>query len=151
VPFIIGMILGDVLGRIGFFRAAGAAILLTAAGFIAYRLVAANLGPDMAWLAGTAAPVALFGWAIWHPASSRFRLWIVDGVFLAARLAMWWAVITSAVGLVTSSFHLGTWLTREALFLPVAGVFWAVQWVLSVQVGRSHRIMGDRSVVEVEA
>ncbi|GAA0460204.1 hypothetical protein [Sphingomonas molluscorum] len=148
MPFIIGMILGDVLGRIGFFRAAGAAIVLCATGFVAYRLVAANLDPGMAWVAGAAAPLALFGWAIWHPAKSRFRLWIVDGVFLAVRLAMWWAVIASAVGLVTSDFRLGTWLTREALFLPVAGVFWAVQWVLSVQVARSHRIMGDRSVVE---
>jgi hypothetical protein len=48
MPYLFGMILGDVIGRIGVFRAAGAALLLGGIGFVAYRLVAANLDPALA-------------------------------------------------------------------------------------------------------
>ena len=48
MPYIFGMILRDVLGRIGVFRRVGATLLLGGVGFLAYRLVAANLYP--AWL-----------------------------------------------------------------------------------------------------
>lgn len=89
MPFIIGMILGDVLDRIGFFRAAGAVLVLGGSGFLAYRLVAANLDVHYATASASAAPLAILGWAVWNPAGSRFRLWIVDGVYLLARLAMW--------------------------------------------------------------
>ena len=41
------------------------------------------------------------------------------------------------------------WLTQEWPQAVTAVVFWAVQRVLAVQTARSHRIMGDRSVVQV--
>jgi len=151
MPYLIGMILGDVLGRIGFFRAAGAALLLGGVGFLAYRLVAANLGPAMAYGAAVAAPLAVFGWAIWHPAASRFRLWIVDGVYLASRLAMWWAAAAFAIGLVGAEFRIDRWLSQEWPQAATAAFFWLVQWALGAQVARSHRIMGERSVIEVDA
>ncbi|TCM07373.1 hypothetical protein [Sphingomonas sp. PP-CC-3G-468] len=148
MPYLIGIILGDVLARIGLFRAAGAAVVLAASGYLAYHLVAANLDPGYAYAAAAAAPLALFGWAVWNPAASRFRLWIVDGVYLAARLSMWWAAIAFAFGLAAAGFRVDRWLTAEWPQAATAGVFWAVQWVLGVQTARSHRIMGDRSVVE---
>ena len=151
MPYLIGMILGDVLGRIGFFRAAGAALLLGAVGFLAYRLVAANFDPAMAYGAAVAAPLAMFGWAIWHPAASRLRLWIVDGVYLAARLAMWWAGIAFAIGLVVAEFRIDHWLSQEWPQAATAEFFWLVQRALGAQVARSHRIMGERSVIEVDA
>lgn len=149
MPYLIGMILGDTLSRIGFFRAAGAAILLAATAFLAHRLVAANLDPEHAYIASAVAPLALFGWAVWNPAASRFRLWIVDGVYLAARLAMWCAAIAFAIGLVGTGFDIGRWMTQEWPQAVTAGVFWAVQRVLAVQTARSHRVMGDRSVMEI--
>lgn len=148
MPYLIGMILGDLLGRIGFFRAAGAALVLGGCAFLAHRLVAANLDPRHAWIAGTAAPLALFGWAIWNPAASRFRLWIVDGVYLALRLGMWWAVGGFVVGLVGAGFRVDVWLRTAWPSALVAAVLWVVQWVLGIQTARSHRIMGDRSVVD---
>lgn len=151
MPYLIGMILGDVLGRIGFFRAAGAALLLGAVGFLAYRLVAANLDPAMAYGAAVAAPLTLFGWATWHPATSRFRLWIVDGVYLAARLAMWWAGIAFVLGLVAAGFRIDRWLAGEWPQAATAGFFWLVQRALGAQVARSHRILGERSVIELYA
>ncbi len=149
MPYLIGMILGDALARIGFLRAAGAAIVLGAVGFLAHRLVEANIGPEHALTAAATAPILLFGWAVWNPAASRFRLWIVDGVYLAARLAMWWFVLAFVAGLAGAGFEVALWLTREWPQAVTAAVFWAVQRVLAVQTARSHRIMGDRSVVEV--
>ncbi|MET3436785.1 hypothetical protein [Sphingomonas sp. 1185] len=151
MPYLIGMILGDVLGRIGFFRAAGATLLLGGVAFLAYRLVAANLDPAIAYGGGAAAPLALFGWAIWHPAASRLRLWIVDGVYLAARLAMWWAGIAFAIGLVAAQFRIDRWLAGEWPQAATATFFWLVQQALGAQVARSHRIMGQRSIIEVDA
>lgn len=151
MPYLIGMILGDVLGRIGFFRAAGATLLLGGVALLAYRLAAANLDPAMAYGAAAAAPLALFGWAIWHPAASRLRLWIVDGVYLAARLAMWWAAAAFAIGLVAAQFRIDCWLAGEWPQAATAGFFWLVQRALGAQVARSHRIMGERSVIELDA
>jgi hypothetical protein len=148
MPYIIGIIIGDALARIGFFRAAGATIALAATGYLAYRLVEANLDAGYAYAAAAAAPLALFGWAVWNPAASRFRLWIVDGVYLAARLSMWWAALAFAFGLAAAGFRLDRWLAVEWPQAATAGVFWVVQWGLGVQTARSHRIMGDRSVVE---
>lgn len=147
MPYLIGIVLGDALARIGFFRAIGAALVLAASGYLAYRLVAANLDPQYAYAASVAAPLALFGWAVWNPAASRFRLWIVDGVYLAARLSMWWAVLVFAFGLVASGFRIDRWLTDEWPQAATAGLFWVVQWILGVRTARSHRIMGDRSVI----
>lgn len=147
MPYLIGIVLGDALARIGFFRAIGAALVLAASGYLAYRLVAANLDPQYAYAASVAAPLALFGWAVWNPAASRFRLWIVDGVYLAARLSMWWAVLAFAFGLVASGFRIDRWLTDEWPQAATAGLFWVVQWILGVRTARSHRIMGDRSVI----
>ncbi|WP_375244700.1 hypothetical protein [Sphingomonas parapaucimobilis] len=151
MPYLIGMILGDTLARIGFFRAAGAIIVLAATGLLAHRLVAANLDPAHAYIAAAAAPLVLFGWAIWHPAASRLRLWIVDGVYLAARLAMWWAGIAFAIGLVVAEFRIDHWLSQEWPQAATAAFFWLAQWALGAQVARSHRIMGERSVIEVDA
>ena len=151
MPYLIGMILGDVLGRIGFFRAAGAALLLGGVGFFAHRLVAANFDPAHAYIAGAAAPMALIGWAIWQPAASRLRLWIVDGVYLAARLGMWWAAAAFAIGLVVAEFRVDRWLSQEWPQVATAGIFWVVQRSLGAQVARSHRIMGERSVIEDDA
>lgn len=151
MPYLIGMILGDVLGRIGFFRAAGATLLLGGVAFLAYRLAAANLDPAMAYGAAAAAPLVSFVWAIWHPAASRLRLWIVNGVYLAARLAMWWAGIAFVLGLVAAGFRIDHWLTAEWPQAATATVFWLVQRALDAQVARSHRIMDDRSVIEVNA
>jgi len=148
MPYVIGILLGDALARIGFFRAVGAAIVLIATGFLAYRLVAANLDPDCAWMAGAAAPLALFGWAAWNPAASRFRLWIVDGVYLAARLSMWWALIAFAFGLAASGFRIDRWLTEEWPQAATAGLFWVVQWALGMRTARSHRIMAERGMIE---
>ena len=132
----------------GFFRAAGAAIVLLATGYIAYRLVAANLDPGYAYAAAAGAPLALFGWSVWNPAASRFRLWIVDGVYLAARLSMWWALAAFVFGLAAAGFRIDRWLTGEWPQAATAGLFWAMQWILRVQIERSHRNMCDRSVVE---
>ncbi len=147
MPYVIGIILGDALARIGFLRAAGAAIVLFASGYLAYRFVAANLDPEYARVAAAAAPLALFGWAAWNPAASRLRLWIVDIVYLAARISMWWAAIAFGIGLVASGFRIDRWLTEEWPQAVTAGVFWVVQWILGVRTARSHPIMGDRSVI----
>jgi hypothetical protein len=147
MPYLVGIILGDALARIGFFRAVGAAAVLAGTGYLAYRLVAANLDPEHAYAAAAVARLSLFGWAVWNPAASRFRLWIVDGVYLAARLSMWWAVAAFVVGLVASGFRIDRWLTNEWPQAVTAGVFWGVQRIFGVLTARSHRIMGDRSVI----
>lgn len=149
MPYIIGFILGDLLNRIGFFRAAGAALLLAATGFLAHRLIGANLDPALSQAGAIAAPAALFAWAVWNPAASRLRLWIVDGVYLTARLAMWWALMAFAVALAEFEFRIGDRLTQAWSMAGAAACLWGVQLALERQTARSHRLAGDRSVVEV--
>lgn len=149
MPYLIGILLGSLLGRIGFFRAAGAALLLGATAFLAHMLVSANVSADLAWAASIFAPLALFAWAVWNPAGSKLRLWIVDGVYLAARLAMWGLLVACAEVLFAAQFSVGEWLRQAWPFAAAAAAMWGVQWLLGVQTARSHRIMGDRSVVEV--
>lgn len=149
MPYLIGILLGSLLGRIGFFRAAGAALLLGATAYLAHMLVSANVSTDLAWPASIVAPLALFAWAVWNPAASRLRLWIVDGVYLAARLAMWGLLFACAEALLAAEFRVGEWLWRGWPFAAAAAAMWGVQWILGIQTARSHRIMGDRSVVEV--
>ncbi len=151
MPYLFGIILGNVLGRIGVFRAVGAALLLGGVGFLAYRLMAANLDPALAYGAAATAPLGMFGWAIWHPAASRLRLWIVDGVYLAARLSMWWAGLAFLIGLAAASFRIDRWLSAEWPQAATAALFLAGAAGLGAQVARSHRIMGDRSVIAVDA
>ena len=56
-----------------------------------------------------------------------------------------------ALGLVAAKFRIDNWLTAEWPQAATATFFWLVQRALGAQVARSHRIMGERSIIEVDA
>lgn len=144
MAFVFGMLIGDALKRVGFFCALGTMLLLGGASFVSYRLVERNLDPALATAAAVAVPVALFVWAIWRPLRG-LRLWIVDGVYLAARFGMLLGLLAFAVALVEVGFHVRLWLERAWTWAVLAAVLWVVQRLLQVQVHRVHRIAEART------
>ena len=136
---LIGFFLGEFLKGVGFFRALGALLLLAGAAFVAHRLVERNLDPGMATMAAIVVPLALFVWAIWRPLGG-LRLWIIDGVYLAARFGMWFGLVLFGLILVQVGFHLRLWLERAWTWAALAAVLWVIQWLLDAQVRRVRRI-----------
>ena len=138
--WVIGIILGDLLGRIGFFRAAGAALLLAGSSFVSYQLTSKNVDPGLAGPVAITVPVAIFAWEIWNPAGHRLRLWIVDGAYLAARIGMWFGIVLFALILVQVGFRVPLWIERAWTWAVFAAVLWVVQRALETRVRRSRRL-----------
>ena len=148
MAFFLGLILGDLLGRVGFFRAAGALLLLASLSFVSYRLLAANGAQGVARAAAFAVPAMTFLWAMWSPASARSRLYIVEGVYLAARLLTWLCGFMACVVLLQVGFRLGSWMSREGWgWCLIGGALWTLQAAISAWTMRSDRLLGDRSVL----
>lgn len=139
MAFLFGMLIGDTLKRVGFFCAFGTMLLLGGISFASYRLVERNLDPAMATAAAVVVPAVLLVWAIWRPLRG-LRLWIVDGVYLAARFGMLIGLVGFAAILPGSGFHVGLWLARAWTWAALAAVLWVVQRLLQAQVRRVHRI-----------
>lgn len=148
--YLIGFILGDLLGRIGFFRAAGAALLLSGSSLVSYQLTLKNVDPGLAAPVAIAVPVAIFAWAIWNPGWHRLRLWIVDGAYLAARIGMWFGIVLFGLVLVQDGFRVPLWIERAWTWAVFAAVLWVVQRALGIRAGRSHRLATMRRI-EAEA
>lgn len=150
MPILIGLVLGHVLARVGFFRAAGALIVLAAVGFAAWRLMLANGDPRLATAAGFGVPLLVVVWAAWNPVRSKLQLWLFDGVFLVVRLLMWLSLIYVASYLFEADFHVPTWLRIAWPYAAVAGVAWGIQRIAEFHFLRRHAAMGSRSVWDVE-
>ena len=149
MPVLIGFFVGEFLKGVGFFRALGALLLLAGASFVTYRLVERNLDPAMATSAAVLVPLALFVWAIWRPLGG-LRLWIIDGVYLAARFGMWLGLVLFGLILVQVGFHLRLWIERAWTWAALTAVLWGVQWLLDAQVRRVRRMAepsNDREVL----
>lgn len=143
--WISALILTSVLREVGFFRAAGAALLVGGAGWLASRLVGANLSPGAGVVAGWGLPAAMLAWAMWRPARTSLSANIVYGVLFCLRLLMFVAFYQVARDLFRSQFHLPTLFVRHWMDLAVAAALWGGQRLLLVWAARSERIESARS------
>ena len=149
---IWGFLAGNVLGRIGFLRAAAVWIMLYALSGLVFVLVWKNVDRQAGVVAGIAVPVSLCVWALWNPARNRFTLWMVDGAYLGARLGMWVCVAMMAVRLFRVDFHLPASAAQAWTWAAGGVVLWIIQKALMAQVLRSHRIAAQReAAIEAQA
>jgi hypothetical protein len=149
MPFIWGWIVGDALARIAFSRAIVTLALWYAVVAAGYWLGHSNISPAAGPVAAAIAPLALLAWTLWRPATSKARLWLIDGIYLWLRLAMWGCLVTVGAKLVAVNFK----LTAMAPAWPFAiggGLAWLLQAGLIAWVARGHRQAGGRSLVDVD-
>lgn len=144
--WITALILTDVLERVGVFRAAGAALLVGAAGWLSYKLVGANLSHQAGVVAGFGVPAAMLAWALWHPARTAMSANIVYGVLFCLRLLMFYGMFAAGWTLMQSGFHLEVWIGRAWQTIAITTGVWAVQRVLLVWDERSHRLKSDQAL-----
>ena len=150
MPVLIGLLFGQLfttlLGRIGFWRAAVTAGVWYCVGFGAYRLVEANVGTTAAPWGAILAPAALLAWTLWHPTTSRVKLWLFDGLYVVLRLCMIFTGFRLALDLLHDHGRLALWLAEGWRSLVVAAALWLVQRGMIGWLRRSHVLAGDRSL-----
>ena len=106
MPFVLGWIFGGAFARIAFSRAV-VTLALWFGVFVAGNMFGrANISPSAGPVTAVLAPSALLAWALWRPATSRVRLWLLDGIYLWIRLAMFGCLIAIAWKLVSVRFSL---------------------------------------------
>jgi hypothetical protein len=91
--------------------------------------------------------LALLGWALWRPTRSKARLWLIEGLYLWMRLAMWACLIAVVGTLVTVGFKLGA-MAPAVPFVVGGGCAWLLQRGLDAWVVRQHHRSGVRSLVD---
>lgn len=147
MAILLGFLIGDALGRIGLWRAIAVLAFWIALTAVAYRLAAANISPAAGFVAAVIAPLGMLVWTLWDPATSRFRLWLIDGIYLWARLAMWVSLVLLAWGLIEFDFRIAVTLAHVWPVMLVGAVAWLIQRGVLVLLKRSHDAAGERSVV----
>jgi hypothetical protein len=149
MPFIWGWIVGDALVRIAFSRAVVTLALWYGVVAAGYWLGHSNISPAAGPVTAVVAPVALVGWGLWRPATSKVRLWLIDGIYLWLRLAMWGCLVMVGAKLVVVNFKLAD-LAPAWPFAVGGGLAWLLQTGLIAWVARGHRRAGGRSLVDVD-
>lgn len=148
--WISALILTDALEKVGVFRAAGAALLVAGAGWLSYRLVGANVSPEVGRIAGWGVPAAMLAWALWRPARTTMSANIVYGVLFCLRLLMFVAFYQAVRDVFHARFHVPT-LLRYWQDLGFAAALWGGQRLLAVWAVRSERVESARLRVAADA
>ena len=151
MPVLFGLLVGDAFGR-GFARIILSHAFLTlvvwcGAVWVGIRIGYYNISPAAGYVTGALTPAALLGWTLWRPARSRAKLWMLDGLFVWARLGMFWFGGWAAIRLFGSDWRLATWVVEAAPIVAAAAGFWALQRALVGLLVRSHRREGSTSLV----
>jgi hypothetical protein len=149
MPFIWGWIVGGALARIAFSRAVVTLALWYGVVAAGYWLGYANISPAAGPVTAVVAPSGLFVWALWRPATSKARLWLIDGMYLWLRLAMWGCLVMFVGRLVAVGFKL-TDMAPAWPFAVGGGLAWLLQAGLIAWVTREHIRAGERSLVDVD-
>jgi hypothetical protein len=147
MPFIWGWIVGDALARIAFSRAIVTVALWYGVVAAGYWLGHSNISPAAGRVTAVIAPSALLAWTLWRPATSKARLWLIDGLYLWMRLTMWGCFVMVGGKLVAVNFKL-TDMAPAWPFAAGGGLAWLLQAGLIAWVAREHLRAGDRGLVD---
>lgn len=121
------LMLFGVLNATGFFRALPLLLLLFGLSLVSVLVAEANLGRECMPWAGVGVPAALMLWSARRPASSRAKLWIMDGTRCAMSSGKWLALIAFALTLPIVRFHLDEWLVQGWGWAVLALVAWCLE------------------------
>ena len=146
MPFVFGWIFGGAFARIAFSRAV-LTLALWFGVFVAGNMFGrANISPSAGPATAVLATSALLAWALWRPATSRVRLWLIDGIYLWIRLVMWGCLVVIVWKLVSARFSLLN-VTSAWPFAVGGFVAWLLERGLIAWLAREHVRAGDRSLV----
>lgn len=120
------------------------AAMLAGIGALAYHLSATNLDPSVATLAAIAAPLSLVVWALWSPASSDFRMWIVGTFVVLVRVAMLFAVLVALFRLWAVGFAVSSWFAAAWGMLLVVPLAWLDERAISLRIARLGAALAER-------
>lgn len=124
------------LGPIVIMRSVFCVALLAGLGYVAYRATAANLHPRLAVPVAIGLPGAVVAWSLWSPASSGFRMWVVETLLVVTRLVIAFNVFFAVLKLFFVGFHVGPWLaatwptllTIPCAYLVYRLLHWRIAW-----------------------
>ena len=154
MPVLLGILIGNAFGR-GAARIVMSHAFLTLVIWCAVTLIGGRIGyynisPAAGYVTAVLSPAVLLAWTLWHPARSRAKLWMLDGLYVWARLCMFWFGGWAAVRLFASQWRLGPWIVSALPQLAAAAGCWALQRALVGLLVRSHRREGNTSLVTDE-
>jgi hypothetical protein len=115
-----------ILRATGFFRAFPLLLLLSGLSIYAYVIVGEHHPHAMAVLAACAVPVAIILPSLWRPASTKFTLWVADGVTGSAICAKWLGLAATVLTIGAAQFHLILWLEMCWWIVAIALAGWLV-------------------------
>ena len=145
---LFGGAVGNGLARIMLSHAFLTLVVWCAAIWISIRIGYYNIGPAAGYVPGVLMPAALMAWTLWRPARSRAKLWMLGGLFVWARLGMFWFGGWAILRLINADWHLAAWIASAAPLVAAAVGFWALQRTMTGLLVRSHHREGDASCVE---
>ena len=146
MPFLIGWLAGDMFLKSGLFRPIVTVLFWWGLVCICFFVGDANISRMAGQVMALVVPIAVLAWALWHPATSKVKFWLVEGLMICASLAFVGLLIVIAVRFVMVGFRLRDIVSDWPLAFW-AGAAWAVRRVLHALIDRSHRKAGERSVV----
>lgn len=114
-----------------FWRAFPLILLLGGLSFYAYVIVARDDGHVSAVLAACLTPAAIVAFALWRPASSKFALWVADGLTGAAICAKWMGLGGSIVTLASAQLNVVGWLSRGWWIVAIGIAGWIIEGLMS--------------------
>lgn len=147
MPVLFGLMFGRLFAQMAFSRAVVTLAMWAGVVFVGVQVGTANISPAGGMVMGVAAPIALLGWALWHPARSRAKLWLLDGIYLWLRLGLVFCVVMTGLALVAAGARLGQWIVMAWPYAASGGVIWGAQRALAAWLLRSHLRAGDGSMI----
>lgn len=146
MPFLVGWLMGDMFLKSGLFRPIVTVVFWWGLAWICFYLGYANVSPEAGQVLAVVVPLAVLVWALWDPARSKLRFWLVEGVTICVGLAFFGLLLAIAIKLVMVGFRLRD-LAPAWPFAVAAAVAWSVRRMLFMLIARSHRRAGERSVL----
>lgn len=146
MPLLIGWLAGGMFLRSGLFRPVVTVLFWWGLTCVCFFVGDANISRLGGQVLAIVVPLAVLIWALWDPARSKVKFWLVEGVMICAGLAFMGLLVAVAVEFAMAGFRLRDMVPAWPL-AAWAGAAWLTRRLLVAIVERSHARVGERSVV----
>ena len=148
MPIIFGFLAGDMLGRAVFSRIAMTFAMWFAIAYVGFRIGAANVSPIAGTVLAVLLPGALLVWSLVRPATSRAKIWLIEGMLVMIFACQLWYGAKAALLILVAGFRIANMAAALLSALYVLAL-WGLRTALLAWVRRSDRVSGPRSLLRV--
>lgn len=120
-----------ILRATGFFRAFPQLLLVGGLSIYAYVIVGEHHPHSMALLAACAVPAAMVLPSLWRPASTKFTLWVADGVMGLAICSKWLGLAATVLTIGFAQLNVLAWLQICWWVGAITLAGWAVERLMN--------------------